>query len=36
MLDRFRKLPDGVQGLAVAGILGLGAVIVVLLVKAIV
>jgi hypothetical protein len=36
MLDRFRKLPDGVQGLAVAGVLGLSVLIVVLVIKAIV
>jgi hypothetical protein len=34
MLDRFRRLPEGVQGLAVAGALGLGTLIVVLLIKA--
>lgn len=36
MLDRFRKLPEGVQGLAVAGVLGLSALIVALVIKTVV
>jgi len=35
MLDKFRRLPDGLQGIAVAGVLGLGALIVVLLIRSI-
>jgi hypothetical protein len=35
MLDRFRKLPEGVQGLAVAGVLGLSVLIVALVIKVI-
>jgi hypothetical protein len=36
MLDKFRKLPEGLQGLVVAGVLGLGALVVVLVIKSIV
>jgi hypothetical protein len=33
MLDRFRRIPEGVQGVAVAGVLGLVALMVALLLK---
>jgi hypothetical protein len=36
MLDKFRKLPEGLQGLVVAGVIGLGAFGAILLLTAIV
>jgi hypothetical protein len=36
MLDKLRKLPEGLQGLVVAGVIGLGAFVVILLLTSIV
>jgi hypothetical protein len=33
MLDKIRRLPDSVQGLVVAGVLGLSALVVILIVR---
>lgn len=33
MLDKFRKLPDSFQGLLVAGVLGLSALLVILIIR---